>query len=127
MGVQHSIEADARFVRLVYSGAVTLNDLTKTMDSVFGDPAYQRGYGFLVDRRLALTPTTDYVERAVAFMRRRRYEVAGSRLAIVASSSGTYGMMRLAQMLAADLVKEIRIFKALDDAEAWLRSTAPAP
>lgn len=122
MGLQHSIEADARLVRLTYSGLVTFDEWAATMKSVFDDPTYQPGFAFLADRRMALTPTTLYVERAVTFIHDRRSRVAGSRLAIVVSNSGSFGMMSLAQMLAKHLVKDICVFKNLREAEHWLRS-----
>ena len=121
MSLKWSIEPEARLVHLIYTGVVTLDDLTAAMKAVFDDPAYQPGFGFLVDRRLALTPTTDYIEHAVAFVRRHKRNVTGSRVALVVSNSGAFGMMRLAQMLGANLVKDICVFKDLGAAESWLR------
>src|SRR5262245_65696868 len=121
MSLSYSIETDAHLVRLVYSGAVEYDEWVTTMKSVFEDGSYRPGFAFLVDRRLALTPTAYFIERAVAFTRRHKSRVAGSRWALVVSNAGTFGMMRLAQMLGNDLVKDSCVFKSLDEAEAWLR------
>jgi hypothetical protein len=119
--MEYSIEPSTRLVRLKYSGAVSFEEWAATMKAVFGNARYRPGFRFLVDRRLAFAPTTEYVERAVAFARRHRGEVSGSRWALVIAGSGTFGMMQLGQMLAKDLPTESCVFKNVDEAERWLQ------
>lgn len=81
----------------------------------------------MADRRLALPPSTDYIQRAVAFMRTHKRRVAGSRWALVFGSSATFGMLRLGQALAKDLPTSSCTFKSVEEAERWLRDPAAPP
>jgi hypothetical protein len=122
MGMQYSIEEDARLVRLTCSGLVTLDEWFATIKAVFADPAYKPGLRFLVDWRLGLTPDVDFVKRAAAHARQHRPEISGSRLAMVVSERATFGIMRLAKEQSAVLFKRGWVFTDLKEAEHWLRS-----
>jgi integrase/recombinase XerC len=51
MGISYSVDAEARLVRLDYSGVVSFADWAGAMIAVFRHPAYASGFAFLADRR----------------------------------------------------------------------------
>ena len=122
MGINYSIDAEARIVRLEYLGEASIEEFEATMKAIFRSPAYEPGFAFLCDRRGGDVATPDYVRRIVAFAQLHKAQVAGSRWATVVSSTVNYGLGRMAGMLVEnkDLPLQIEVFTDFETAEAWL-------
>lgn len=121
ISLSYSIDPASPMVRIVYQGAPSFEEWKRTMQAVLADPAYQRGFSFLVDRRCDEPASTDYVRRVVDFLSLNQIELAESRWAIVASSPASYGMARMKQALGARVAIPIQVFMDLGEAERWLR------
>jgi len=108
-------------VRLVYQGGPSFEEWERTMRAVLADPAYQRGFPFLVDRRFDEPTSRDTLRRVIHFLSLNEAELAESRWAIVVSSLASYGMARMKQGLGGDLPMPIQVFMDMGEAERWLR------
>jgi hypothetical protein len=100
-------------------GALSLPAIQLWIDFV-SDPRYELGLSFLVDRRSAGVPTTDYVQRGTSFLTAHRAELAGSRWAVFVGSVTGYGMARMGQTMAEPEPFEAQVFTDIDVALAWL-------
>jgi hypothetical protein len=69
-----------------------------------------------------LEVTTEGVDRMVQHDERHAPEVRAHRLAIVASQDIVYGMARMYQSLTEQTVANVRIFRDIEEARAWLIS-----
>lgn len=126
MSLAFWIDVPARIVRLEYRGHVEVDDFTVTLESVFRDPRYRPGFGFLVDRRGADPPTVEYTERVLAFALLHDRELKGARWALVVSDPLAVEMGHFGERLAASaaLPQAAQVFGDPESAEAWLRVTA---
>lgn len=117
-------------MRLSYVGESTPFDFVETMTAVFRAAGYRPGFGFLSDRLGAAAPATDYVGRTVTFAEAHREELAGARWATVVSSAENRGLARMTQGIldgSGDPVLALQVFTDIEEAERWLRETAPQP
>jgi hypothetical protein len=122
MNMTYSINKDLRVVYCSYTGSPEFDEWANTMQSVFRDPAFEPGFSFLMDRRLAtIAPTTDYIELIAAFTQEHKAELCNSRVAIVVSEISSYGMVRMAQGLIGD-TEYTQVFTDVEKAKKWLRS-----
>ena len=119
--LSYSIDLAASVVRLVYNGGPSFEEWERTMWAALADPAYRRGFFFLVDRRFDEPTSTDFVRRVVDFLSLNEPELAESRWAIVVSSPASYGMARMKQAFGGGLPMPIEVFRDLGEAEQWLR------
>jgi hypothetical protein len=127
MGINYSIDSEARIVRLTHVGSSAIEEYEATLTAIFRSPLYRPGFGFLVDRRGFEAPPSSFVQQLVSFLQRNRGSVAGARWAVVASTPAGYGMARVGQMLAeaAEHVVIVDAFRSVAEAEAWLRGRPP--
>ena len=90
------------------------------MEEIFAAPAYQAGFGILLDRRVVSDPAeTGFIKQAVAFMDRHAVEVGPFRCAILVSNLAAYGMARMASLIT-DTENSFGAFWSERDAEVWL-------
>jgi hypothetical protein len=124
VGLVYSIDAEARLVRLDYMGEVSADEWCSVMRTVFRQPQFKPGFGFLADRRRGVTPTRLYLERIMAFIACQRAHLAGSRLALVVTDdAASYGMGRMGEIMAEQGPLRVQVFRDIDQAESWLRLT----
>ncbi len=123
--LSYFIDPAAPLVRLLYHGAPSFEEWQQTMEAVLADPAYRPGFPFLVDRRFDEPASPEYVRRVIRFLWLHVAKLAGSRWAIVTWTPASYGMARVKKAMAFDLPLPIEVFKDLEQAERWLRETAP--
>ena len=111
----------------VYSGTVDDTELLGTYNALISSPGYDASLNDLVDLRAVekLDVTGDALrELARAFalvVDRRRYR---TRRAIVAPMDHVYGMARMYEILRSDAPEEIRVFRDMEAARAWLGAMA---
>lgn len=125
--ITHTIDAESRLVHVVYGPSFDFEAWEATMRAVFGDPAYEPGFGFMIDRRATVPPEPADVRRMVAFIGRHRPQISGSRWAFVTSGPADYGMARMVQALASDHPTTLRIFETPAAALAWLLAVEADP
>ena len=126
MPVTYRIDAGERLVYLTMAGDCSYGEWEAAMLAVLADPSYRPGFGFLVDRRAAPAPTTDYIRRVITFNKMHRGELGGGRRAVVVGSTADYGMGRMAGILSGDSPTPIRAFTDMDEALRWLRAAGAA-
>jgi len=126
MGINYSIDAEARIVRLEYVGDSTVDELMATMRAIFRSPQYRPGFGFLADRRNAGAPASDDAEHILAFMVLHRDRIVGGRWALVIGSPASHDMGRIGQTISESGPMRVQVFQYIKNAERWLRESAPA-
>jgi hypothetical protein len=91
------------------------------MDAVFKDSNYEPGFSILLDRSLVdEPPSTNYIKSAVGFL--KEHETKLNCLAIVTRNMATYGMERMAQILADGIDVDLQVFTDMEKAKQWLQS-----
>jgi hypothetical protein len=90
------------------------------MREILADPNFRRGDGVICDRRGVTAPTPEVIRSAVQFVSAHP-DLATSRWALIVSDVTSYGMMRMAQILASETSVDVAIFHEREPAEQWLR------
>ncbi len=116
----YEIDPVRRLITLVVAGEVTEHDIRTTDRALLSEPGYDRDFDHLVDGREGrrLIGSADVLRELAA----RPSVNAGVRRALVAGNLLTYGLARLFQAAhdAHGLPDEVRIFRSIEDARAWL-------
>jgi hypothetical protein len=110
-------------VCVTYWEQPAFEEWARTMRTIFADGRYQRGFGFLMDRRSIIGPaSTTYMQRLVQFVGVHRKDSGAARWAFVVSDAASFGMARMAEGL--DTYETIRAFRDIEEARDWLASAA---
>jgi hypothetical protein len=119
--ISFSIDTKAGIVTLDYSGDPSFDEWASTMEAVLRDAAFRTGYGILIDRsHLKTIPETQYIRRVVEYVQSHESLLGDSRVAILISSIGAYGMVRMSQILFDDLTGKTQAFTDRAAALKWL-------
>jgi hypothetical protein len=122
--VNYSLDPLARIVYIAYPSNPTYEEWAAMMEAIFQEAQYAPGWGFLADRRsLTEAPSKDFIESALRFVSSHQTELAGARWASVVSGPAAYGMVRMGQALADELLK-VGVFTDLGEAREWLERGA---
>jgi hypothetical protein len=108
----------------IAEGVVDLEDIRRHLAEEERDGGLT--YAELIDARTAvpsLSPAD--VRMLVTMLRDLAADHVLGRTAVLVSTDYAYGLMRMLELLVED-VCTVRPFRALADAEAWLRDTGPA-
>lgn len=121
MAVTYSIEPGERIVYLTTTGESSFAEWEAAMSAALADPAYQKGFNFLSDRRTqANVPDTDFTRGAVAFFKAHSSGLDGCRWAVVSGRDAVYGMSRMFAMLSEGTCVRVEAFRDYEDARRWL-------
>jgi len=116
-----SIDTKAGIVTLEYTGDTSFDEWASTMDAVLRDAAFRTGFGILIDRsHLTAIPETQYIRRVVEYVQANKSLLGDSRVAILISSTGAYGMVRMSQILFDDSTGKTQAFTDRVAALKWL-------
>ena len=121
MSITYRIDPVERLVYLTMAGDASYREWEGAMLAILADPSYRPGFDFLIDRRAAPAPTSDFIRRVVAFNREHHQELGGGR-AVVVGNTADFGMGRMAEILSEGEPSPIRAFTSLDEALRWLRA-----
>jgi hypothetical protein len=99
-------------------GELTNEDLHRHYEDIQADPAFQRGYRQLGDLREVTRLTAD--SAAIAAAASLQVFAPGTRRALIAQSDVTFGLARMFASYAEDVGQLVRVFRAAEDAEAWI-------
>ena len=116
-------------VLVMVAGQVTVAEMESYLADRLADPRWLPTMSVLVDATAAETRrlTSSDIEQIANFFAVRRTQLGTGRRAIVTTDDGTFGLTRMWQTLAeANGVEfETRVFRALEEARAWLESGDP--
>lgn len=121
MGTDYKIDADRQIIFSRAAGKLTGEDLRGHQQRLRSDPGFDRHFDQLwnfLDVEAIDVSTATVRELASA----RSFD-PGARRAFVVSSDFAYGLMRMFQQLHDGAPEELRLFRSLEEAEAWLGLT----
>ena len=125
MSVSYRITPEEGRVYMTMTGVTSFEEWERAMLAALADPSYRPGFGFLIDRRAAPSPTSDFIRRVVSFNKVHQGELGGGRRAVVVGSTADYGMGRMAEILSESSSSPINVFTDIDEAQRWLRAARP--
>ena len=120
---EYVIDRTSGIVTVVYSAPVNARRWEATMDRVLADPTAERPYRFIGDRRAVQgSPSLNYVEGLVDYVRRHRDQLRGTRWAqlVDPANMGALGMARVIEAQSEPLGLEVEVFTDYPSALAWL-------
>jgi len=120
--LEYSLHPGARMAIVKYRLQPDFEEWSRTMQRLFRDPAYGRGFAILFDRRGVHHPASvTHVEQVVQFLDDRRADGTIRRWAVVVADLASFGMGRMAEQLT-HWDDSNRAFRDTAEAEAWLLS-----
>jgi hypothetical protein len=116
--MRYLLDPERRLVRVRGWGVISTADLQDFTSRLMADPRFDGDYRSLTDLSEATGVSVDDTEfKATAWI--PLYD-AGARRAIVAPSDLMYGIGRTYAAHAERVGETVRVFRALEEAEAWL-------
>ncbi len=121
MPVQYQIDQINSLVRLEPMDPIETEHFSETVQRLLSDPAIRPGLSVISDHsKLDYTATTDVVASIPALLVKLAERLGPFRCALVVPSDASYGMANMAGVFAGNTPAEVRAFRSLEDAEAWL-------
>lgn len=122
------LEVEEPLLRTIVFGRVTDEELL----AHYGLPEFQVHKGLwreLVDGReiVDMAVTADGQRRLADLASTATDRLRGGRVAMVAATDVTYGMFRMWQLRRESLEFEVRVYRELEPALAWLKESVSAP
>ena len=128
MPVTYRIDKANRIIRTRCVGPVTIEEVIEHFRELERDPD---GAG-LLDVLLDLTeqtsiPKKEYLHQITREIGRIREKVRFGICAVAAGSDVLFGMLRMFEVFAENQFQEIRVFRTVSEAAAWLAARRPTP
>jgi hypothetical protein len=123
MSVHDRFDPDHNLLVVVFDGSVTDEDLLKYARHALENPDVPSGHDELIDLRAVQDggQISSHALRRVADMFTRTDETPErTRVALVASSDVSYGLSRMYQAFRSDSPLDLRVFREMGEARAWL-------
>lgn len=121
MPVRYDIDTRLEIVRVVADGAVSYEDDRDCLLRVLDDPRHRPGFGFLVDHRRRMpAATAEHVRARAGTFEELNDRLGRLKLAVVVERDVSFGLARMFSALTSDLAIQVEIFRAPEEAEAWL-------
>ena len=130
MEITTRIDAAAGLRSLVISGAVTFDELTAALRTIYQDPAFQPEHNSLWDLRRADVTAIDAAQvRGLTDLVRKRWGSSGRpRAAIVVVREFDFGLARMYELRLDSLGSgEVQVFRCIDDAHEWFGGDQDTP
>ncbi len=124
MPISYRVDEELGIFIVTLRGALTDEELLETTKRMIDDPAKRPGLHELVDAQdVQLREASSSAVRQVAelFAAGPRPE-KGVRVAFVAPADAAFGVARMYEALRQQSAAEFRVFRAMDEALAWLGS-----
>jgi hypothetical protein len=114
------LDLKRRWVKVTASGVLTYDDMVATRRKFTADPNFQSDFYQIYDVR-SVTRTT-LTASQIGELARAKIFSPSSRRAVVAPGSETYGLARMIQTYRElnHGKEQIKLFRTIEDAEAWL-------
>ena len=131
MPVTYHIDTETRTIRTTCSQPLQFAEVIDHFRCLKEDPACSGPLNVLLDVSEAdLVPQASQLGAVSAAVSSVRSKVQFQACAIVATRDAMFGMMRMFEVLAGNYFSAMRVFRKMDEAEAWLASHSlvdPAP
>lgn len=121
--VTYIIDANERLIRTRCTGFVTVAEVMEHFRELAADPACPDYLDVLLDlRSIDSLPERGQLQTVTAQLGRVRAKVRFGFCSIVVERLVLYGIFRMFEVMAQDYFTAIRVFRVIDEAEAWLAS-----
>lgn len=123
MPIEYRLNAAARRFECTHVGAVPDEQFMATYQRMYADPAFDGSFDILVDLTQAeSSPRGVGALKMIADLGRERHGGGERvpRIAIVASADLSFGLARMYEGLAVEVPANVRVFRELARAVAWL-------
>lgn len=131
MPVTYRIDSATKTIRTTCSRPLKFAEVMDHFRCLKEDPACSGSLNVLLDVSDAdLVPQASQLGAVSAAVSLVRSKVQFQACAIVATRDAMFGMMRMFEVLAGNYFSAMRVFRKMDEAEAWLASHSlvdPAP
>lgn len=128
MPVEYRIDREHSLIRVEVSEGPDLLQITETVQRLLSDPEFRPGLQILVDHSKTNVPvTTEAVKATPMLFAQLGQRLGAFRCAVVVPDDAPYGMTRMTEALADSGPAEVRAFRSLEEAEAWLGEPPTAP
>lgn len=120
------IYPERQLVSIHWAGVPRVEDWYDVIELILGHPDYRRGMGLLTYRagsHSVITPT--YVRGVLQALEHRSQWMQPLSIAMVTPEASTFGMARMAEMLAESTTVCLRAFKRPREALEWLKAPLP--
>ncbi len=124
MAITTSLDEKTGLRTYVVTGETTPGELREAIEGIYGRPDYQPGSSALWDLREAMDDAFSVrgIRGMVDAVLKGRTEKAGSRVALVVSTSRVFGLSRMfEQMMAVRTPIKVMVFRDPDEAEIWAK------
>jgi hypothetical protein len=122
MAISYRIDPQLGLVHTTATGVLKDEELLAHKRRLAEDPEFKPEMKELSDVRAVerLEVTTEGVRRLVATDQEQAPQLSDYKLALVVSTDIVFGMARMYQTLTEESVENVRVFRELDEARAWL-------
>ena len=124
MPISYEIDTDANCVFMNYSGIATDDELVECVVKLRADPRLKSGMPALVDMRdvTSMKITTAGIRRMLAITRPSNEARGDARTAVVAVEDLSFGVARVAALIAESqgATPKIEVFRDMASARKWL-------
>jgi hypothetical protein len=119
---------DRGLVRIESSEPSAFGEWRRAVEGFLAHPLYRRGMGAVHDWRSHKNglPTAEIQARS-HYLVQNAANFGRMRWALVAPADVAYGMGRMAETLTSAPNLELRVFRDMEEAEAWVRALPPLP
>lgn len=120
----YRIDTANGIVYLTWAATNEFTDWVTLINDAMADPAFEIGFNFLSDRRAEAAsepPSTEDIKRFASFLAKDAARFGHCKIATVVSDPTTYGMVRMASVLAEQTCVELAVFTDYELALNWLR------
>ena len=121
VAIRTQVDHDASIIRFELEGTFETDEMLEALDRAFAERQAGRVYDVISDNRaLTRAATPDQIQALVARLEREGKAAKGMRCAVVVTRDVSYGMMRVLAAHAEPLGIEVKVFRSLDEAIAFI-------
>lgn len=121
MAITYHIDVQERLVYLTITGTSPFDEWEGVLRRVLADPAYEKGFNFLTDRRAQTEmPWPDFTLKVMRFLAAHKPEMGRYRWAAVAPWPAPFQTRRMFSILAEEADIHVEAFNDFDEARDWL-------
>jgi len=118
--IHHDVDKEAGILRISVEGLTTEEDWTGMLAAIAADPDFRPSMGLLIDVRKHESIASSEVMWKIS--QRAGADATNARWAIVVSRVVSEGMSFMLSALVEKSGFQVKVFREIDKAEAWLKS-----
>ena len=125
MPISFFIQPDQRLVSYVIRGSTTVAEAQACLDEIISHPQFERGFGFVGDRRgIDEDATADYMIAIGRLIKARANRLSPCRWAVMVRSEADFALVRVWAMALQDTGVVMEPFTVFDRANSWARGAS---